>query len=354
MTLDISHPFAARVLHWYDQNGRRDLPWQQSINAYRVWISEIMLQQTQVNTVIPYYTRFMQSFPDVASLAAASEDAVMHHWSGLGYYSRARNLHAAARLVMNDFNGKFPSRVELLQGLPGVGRSTAGAIAAIAFQQQAAILDGNVKRVLARHFAVDGWPGKTTVAKQLWNHAEQCTPPERTRDYTQAIMDLGATLCTRSKPGCADCPVNSSCVALAEQRVDTLPGKKPKKTLPQKTARLLLIENTQGHILLQKNPPSGTWGGLWSLPQADQLNPAMQWQQQQCGPILRHSFSHYHLNITPVYCKLLQFSGTMDCTAQLWYNLDKPANVGIAAPISKLLKQFAQHKNDTLNILDTV
>ncbi|MBT8148709.1 MAG: A/G-specific adenine glycosylase [Gammaproteobacteria bacterium] len=317
-------------------------------------MSEINLTKKKKNTVIPYFTQFMQSFPDVTSLAAASEDNVLHHWSGLGYYSRARNLHAAARQVVDQFNGEFPAEVEQLLSLPGIGRSPAGAIAAIAFEQPTAILDGNVKRVLARHFAVDGWPGKSAVAKQLWHHAEQCTPLERNRDYTQAIMDLGATLCTRNKPRCDDCPVNASCVALAEQRIAALPGKKPKKILPQRSAHLLLIENAEGHILLQKNPPSGIWGGLWCLPEASQINPAMQWQAQQTWPTLRHSFSHYHLDITPLHCKLLQFAGTMDCTAQLWYNVNQPANVGLAAPIAKLLQQYAQRKSKALNPLDTV
>ncbi|HEY5762079.1 MAG TPA: A/G-specific adenine glycosylase, partial [Rhodocyclaceae bacterium] len=221
--------FATRVLHWYDQHGRTDLPWQDTGDPYRVWVSEIMLQQTQVQTVIPYYRRFMHRFPDLASLAGARLDDVLQHWSGLGYYARARNLHYAAEIIRDRHDGRFPETIEAVCELPGIGRSTAGAILALTFDQRHAILDGNVKRVLARHAAVDGWPGKTAVARKLWELAEARTPPERVGAYTQAMMDLGATLCTRSRPACAMCPVQGDCRALARGEVERFPGRKSKK-----------------------------------------------------------------------------------------------------------------------------
>jgi len=340
-----THNFSSKLLQWYDLHGRKDLPWQQSINAYRVWVSEIMLQQTQVNTVTPYYLRFMHRFANVDALAAASTDEVMHHWSGLGYYSRARNLHATALRIRDEFSSQFPNDIDLLQSLPGIGRSTAGAICAIAFNSPCAILDGNVKRVLARHNNIDGWPGKSSVAKQLWQIAEQHTPTQRNRDYTQAIMDLGATVCTRSKPRCNDCPVMKTCIACAEQTMHELPGKKPKKVLPEKSAKLLLIENSDGEILLFKKPPTGVWGGLWSLPDELEIDAAMQLDMHSTWPMLRHTFSHYHFDITPVHCKLSRFTGTMDGANQLWYNISMPPNIGIAAPIKKLLQQYANEKS---------
>jgi A/G-specific adenine glycosylase len=338
--------FAKKLLAWYAKHGRKHLPWQQNINPYRVWISEIMLQQTQVNTVIPYYQRFMQRFPDIASLAAANDDEVLHHWSGLGYYSRARNLHVAAQTIVAEFGSELPNTIDELQSLPGIGRSTAGAIRATAFELPASILDGNVKRVLARHFAVDGWPGKTVVAKQLWELAEQLTPTKNLRAYTQSIMDLGATLCTRSKPLCNACPLSTSCQALASDTVAQYPGKKPRKVLPVKTTTFYLIENSSGEILLEKRPPVGIWGGLWSLPE----NASLVAQTKVTNwPILRHTFSHFHLDIRPVHCKISDIytddaKQVMETRQQLWYNIDSPDVIGLAAPVSKLLASFKQQK----------
>ncbi len=338
------------ILEWFDHSGRKDLPWQQGINPYRVWLSEIMLQQTQVSTVIPYFQRFLAELPKVEDLAAASEDQVMHLWTGLGYYSRARNLHKTAQLVCSDHGGLFPNTVEQLCELPGIGRSTAGAIVSIAFQQPAAILDGNVKRVLARYHAVDGWPGQSAVAKQLWQFAEAYTPSRRVADYSQAMMDLGATLCTRSKPSCPLCPLNENCQANKQGNPQDYPGKKPKKALPIKTTQMLIIKKPDGEVLLEKRPPSGIWGGLWIFPQLDMDADSSQYCLDNFGESpkhidhwqhYRHTFSHYHLDINPVVIQLNKAPALiMEDNRQLWYNVHQPAAVGLAAPIKKLLAKL--------------
>jgi len=314
-----------------------------------------MLQQTQVATVIPYYQRFMQSFPTVHKLAKASEDEVLHHWTGLGYYARARNLHKTAKQVCAaPFNGEFPSSVELLETLPGIGLSTAGAIHAISKNQRAVILDGNVKRVLARLHCVPGWYGHTPVAKQLWALAEAMTPSEkigRAADYTQAIMDLGATLCTRAKPRCEDCPVQKQCQAYATGEVSAYPQGKPKKVKPVKHTQMILLQNAHGEFWLEKRPNSGIWGGLWSLPEVATDQSVEDYCEQQLGlatkvvqqlPEHRHTFSHYHLDISPV---LLQTKAKeariMEADRQLWYNTNQPASIGLAAPVKRLLEQAA-------------
>ena len=335
-----SAAFASRVLTWFDQHGRKDLPWQQNINAYRVWVSEIMLQQTQVKTVIPYFKQFMQRFPTLESLANASQDDVLHHWSGLGYYSRARNLHKAAQHVCDMHEGHFPRLIEQLIELPGIGRSTAGAIAAIAFGEHCSILDGNVKRVLARHFAVEGWPGKSSVADRLWDFAEAHTPKKRVADYTQAMMDLGATLCTRSKPNCLQCPLQKSCVAFANQQVALYPAKKPKKVIPVKSTEMHIVVNEDGHILLQKRPPTGIWASLWSLPEGKLSLPHLKLNKGNAWPEIRHTFSHFHLDITPIQYRLKSNHVIMEPDQWLWYDLNQPAEVGLAAPVSKLLAKL--------------
>jgi A/G-specific adenine glycosylase len=337
----------ARVLAWFDRHGRKDLPWQHDISPYRVWVSEIMLQQTQVKTVIPYFERFMQTYPAVQDLAAASEDEVLHLWTGLGYYSRARNLHRAAKIVSEQYGGIFPDAVEQLSELPGIGRSTAGAVISIAYRKPAPILDGNVKRVLARFHAVDGYPGVTAVGQALWSFAEQHTPIERVADYTQAMMDLGATLCTRTKPACGICPLRDDCLALQLGRPAQYPGKKPPKTLPVKATQMLIISAADGEILLEKRPPTGIWASLWIFPQIesdadpllyceDQLNLEVElverWREY------RHTFSHYHLDITPIRLRLRRpVAQIMEADRHLWYNLREPAAVGLAAPVIKLL-----------------
>ncbi len=344
--------FSTMVLNWFDRHGRKDLPWQQHITPYRVWVSEIMLQQTQVATVIPYFLRFMERFPDVQVLAAAKEDDVLHLWSGLGYYSRARNLHKAANYLIENYQGVFPNSVETLCELPGVGRSTAGAIAAIAMGIRAPILDGNVKRVLARYQAVQGWPGKTAVARTLWDIAESYTPEDRTAEYTQAMMDLGAMICTRTKPACALCPLMESCVARQQGKETCFPEPKPRKILPEKSVRMLMIINDAGEVLLEKRPVTGVWGGLWSFPEviiesdldgqvADKVGITLD-RIEKWEPF-RHTFSHYHLNITPVKASVKQGASMVAESGRWqWYHFDNPSELGVAAPVKKLMEKLRQ------------
>lgn len=339
-----------RVFKWFDRFGRKDLPWQKHINPYRVWVSEIMLQQTQVATVIPYFERFLAELSSVQLLAEASEDTVLHLWTGLGYYSRARNLHKTAKLVCKHYDGQFPDTVELLSELPGIGRSTAGAIVSIAFKQPAPILDGNVKRVLARFHGVDGWPGQSAVAAQLWEYAQAHSPSQRVADYSQAMMDLGATVCTRSNPDCVGCPLNRDCVAHLQGEPGRYPGKKPKKRLPVKQTQMLIIRNQRGEVMLEKRPPSGIWGSLWSFPQLDLGQDPASYCLKTLGkkpstidnwPDYRHTFSHYHLDINPVLVTLKQQPNmVMEDSHQLWYNVKQPQAIGLAAPIKKLLAKL--------------
>lgn len=346
------------MLAWFDSYGRRHLPWQHDISPYRVWISEIMLQQTQVTTVIPYFERFMQSFPTVQHLAKAPIDSVLHHWTGLGYYARARNLHRAAGLICDQLDGVFPCTVDDLVALPGTGRSTAGAIVSIACGGRAPILDGNVKRVLARYHALAGWPGKTEVLNTLWAHAEQHTPNHRVADYTQAIMDLGATVCIRRAPRCSECPLSSDCLAKAQGNPEDYPDKKPRKTLPERSTIFVLASGSDGEWLLEQRPPSGIWGGLWCFPALPVDGDAakdmetltetvgrwcldhMHTEPSEIQPLaaFRHTFSHYHLDITPIRLRLgAATDGIMASNRFLWYNPRSPAQVGLAAPVARLL-----------------
>ena len=349
--------FADTVLDWFDDHGRKDLPWQHDITPYRVWISEIMLQQTQVSTVIPYFARFMTRFPDVFTLARSPSDDVLHHWSGLGYYARARNLHKAAKIVVDQHSGEFPSSVDALSALPGIGRSTAGAIRSIAFKKRATILDGNVKRVLARFHGVDGWPGESRVHDVLWEHAETHTPQNRVAQYSQAMMDLGATLCTRSKPACVRCPLQTDCAAFKLGKPEKFPGKKPKKTLPEKAVQMLLLQNADGHIWLEQRPPQGIWGGLWSLPEIAPDADAQDWlaahgmttKQIDVWTPMRHTFSHFHLDIHPLHITLKKTKRGVAEASGLWYNVAQPQALGLAAPVSKLLKQLRHTQHDLLS-----
>ena len=338
-------PFATRLLKWFDQHGRKHLPWQHPITPYRVWVSEIMLQQTQVETVIPYFEGFMARFNNVKALAEAPIDDVLHLWTGLGYYARARNLHKTAQIVVAEYGGEFPLTTDELAALPGIGRSTAAAITSIAYNQPTAILDGNVKRVLARHQAIAGWPGQTAVAEQLWRIAEANMAPKRCRDYTQAIMDLGATLCTRAKPACTACPINSDCLAYQSQTVHQYPGKKPPKDKPVKAAFMLLAQSPHG-LLLELRPPAGIWGGLWCLPQFEsneqlQQHLAVHFKHHSTPEYWagwRHTFSHYHLDITPVHTTLKHTPLKVSEANCLWYDLQQPPKVGLAAPVKKLIQ----------------
>ncbi|MDX1498048.1 MAG: A/G-specific adenine glycosylase [Salinisphaeraceae bacterium] len=339
---------APRLLAWFDQHGRHDLPWQHPRSAYRVWVSEVMLQQTQVSTVIPYFERFMARLPDIASLAAASQDTVLELWAGLGYYSRARNLHSAAQQIMAEYNGEFPQTIDQAVALPGIGPSTAGAILAQAFGQKHAILDGNVKRVLSRYHAVEGWPGQTAVTNTLWEYAREHTPESRLADYTQAIMDLGATLCTRSKPRCNACPLAQDCEAHAQGRTHELPSPRPKKERPQRQTRMLVLCNEQGEVLLYKRPPAGIWGGLWSFPELPEQEDIAgycqkEWSLQIDQPreveSIKHGFTHFELTIKPLLAKVqVADAVAREPGEQVWYkpdgSKDKPA---LPAPLNKLL-----------------
>ncbi len=341
--------FCAAVLAWFDRHGRHDLPWQRPATPYRVWVSEVMLQQTQVATVIPYFERFTGRFPDVAALAAADLDEVLHLWSGLGFYARARNLHRAARLLANEHGGTFPERLDEVTALPGIGRSTAGAILSLARGQRHAILDGNVKRVLARFHGVPGWPGETSVSRELWAHAEAYTPEIRVRDYNQAMMDLGAPPCVPRRPKCEACPVSMGCRARAQSEPECYPGRKPARAKPVRQTRMLLIEHA-GHVLLERRPPSGIWGGLWCPPEcAPQADPArhcrealgLSVQAVRPWPALRHSFTHFHLDIEPIGARLASAPATlMEADRYVWYNVDSPDARGLAAPVARLLEQL--------------
>jgi len=339
---------APRLLAWFERHGRRNLPWQRDPTPYRVWASEIMLQQTQVSTVVPYFERFMEHFPDVQSLAAAPVDEVLHLWSGLGYYARARNMHAAAKRMVADFGGEFPATVEQAMGLPGVGRSTAGAILALSRGERHPILDGNVRRVLARCFAVEGWPGERAVDTRLWDLSEACTPHEHVDRYTQAIMDLGATVCTRSKPACAPCPLGPVCVAKAKELQASLPTPRPvKRDRPLRKVYMLVAVDRERSVLLEQRPASGVWGGLWSCPEFADVDAATAWAAAHLGehpgvlepwPPLRHAFTHFDLDIVPLRLLLPRTAPGVAESGHVWYNHRAPARLGLAAPVATLIK----------------
>jgi A/G-specific adenine glycosylase len=334
------------LLAWFERHGRHDLPWQHPRSPYRVWVSEIMLQQTQVSTVIPYFERFMERFPDIPSLARASRDEVLHLWTGLGYYARARNLHRAAQQIEDQHQGRFPRDFDAVLALPGIGRSTAGAILAQALDQRYAILDGNVKRVLTRYHAISGWPGSKPVENTLWQLAEAATPSQRVADYTQAIMDLGATVCGRT-PACNVCPLRTACRAYAEGNPRAFPTPRPRKTLPVRETTMLLLQNPEGLLLLEQRPAVGIWGGLWSLPECPpeeepaefcQSTLGLVMQNAKPGPRLRHTFSHFHLDISTLRAAVVIAKQTiMEGRPQVWYNCEQPDVRGLPAPVKTLL-----------------
>lgn len=339
--------FIARLLHWFDDHGRHDLPWQHPRSPYRVWLSEIMLQQTQVTTVIPYFLRFLQHFPTLPDLAAASNDAVMAQWAGLGYYARARNLHAAAKRCVELHGGDLPRDFDALHALPGIGRSTAGAILSQAWNDPFAILDGNVKRVLSRHHGIDGFPGLPVIEKQLWAIAEAHVakvPAGRMADYTQAQMDLGASVCSRAKPACVICPLQDTCVARREGRTAELPTPKPSKTLPEREAVALLLRDAQQRVLLQKRPDTGIWAQLWTLPQAEAGSDLQDWfdahvdgslEDAEELPVLQHTFSHYRLHLQILSRKVRGLR--VEEPTLRWVANDELPALGLPAPIRKLL-----------------
>jgi A/G-specific adenine glycosylase len=330
------HDFNQRLIAWQQAQGRHDLPWQVS-DPYRVWLSEIMLQQTQVDTVIPYYQRFLERFPDIASLAEATQDEVMALWSGLGYYARGRNLHAAARQIVARHGGVFPGAIEAIVALPGIGRSTAAAIAVFAFGQRQAILDGNVKRVLCRCFGIDGWPGEATVERRLWGLAESLLPDRDVATYTQGLMDLGATLCRRSRPDCPACPFADDCLANRQGRQAELPEARARKALPEKTTRMLIFLHA-GAALLEKRPPSGIWGGLWSLPEGDPTEDVQVLARRLGLAVdavidldgLTHTFSHYRLRILPSLLHVSHVGPMAESPGRFWLPLTDVLDAALA------------------------
>ena len=349
--------FSSQVLTWYEVHGRKDLPWQQDRDAYKIWVSEIMLQQTRVETVIPYYEKFVQHFPTVDTLAAADIDEVLHLWTGLGYYARARNLHKAAQKVVAEYKGQFPKQLEQVVALPGIGRSTAAAILALSFHQAHAILDGNVKRVLARCFTIEGWPGSSSVEQQLWQQADALLPEHKYAEYTQAMMDLGATLCTRNNPSCSNCPVQTNCEAFVQQRQAEFPTPKPSKKIPLREVTVAIIQDRQDDsIWLEKRPPAGIWGGLYSFPEFKDADEFKIWLNKQNKnsvltsqslPIISHTFSHFRLLMRPMLIQIdKKPNGVMEDDLGVWYKLTDQEmghkigqKVGLAAPVKKALEQ---------------
>lgn len=352
--------FAEVLIAWQKQHGRHQLPWQQTRDAYRIWLSEIMLQQTQVATVIPYYARFLERFSDVAALAAAPVEEVMAHWSGLGYYTRARNLHRCAQQIVDHHAGKFPQDPDTLASLPGIGKSTAAAIAAFAYGARAAIMDGNVKRVFCRVFGIEGFPGQATVEKHLWQRAGALLPADDIEAYTQGLMDLGATLCTRTRPACERCPMQARCVAHAAGRTAELPARKPKKAIPEKSTIMLVVVH-DGDILMEQRPPRGIWGGLLSLPELDRLArlevdgdlPAQlalalssfgEIESVQALAGFMHGFTHYRLSVTPVQVRLRERHLMADQSDYQWRAFADIGTAALPSPVRKLLKEFSEQQ----------
>ena len=346
--------FADQLLAWCILHGRKHLPWQHPRSPYRVWLSEVMLQQTQVQTVLPYFERFLSRFPDLASLSKAPIDEVLHLWSGLGYYSRAHNLHKAAQVLVRDHNGQFPSNTTALETLPGVGRSTAGAIVAMAYGKKAAILDGNVKRVLCRFHSVAGYPGDGAVSRCLWAFAEEHTPNEQVADYTQAIMDLGATVCVRRQPDCTNCPLFERCDARIHGTIDRFPQPKPKRTLPEQERIFALLVRGDGACLLERRPPSGIWGGLWSPPERPNDTSQQAFEEEFGTALIEHpsievqpfihTFTHFRLQVRPRVFEITSNSThkIAEHADRLWYSPGDNQPIGLSAVASRLLRELKE------------
>ncbi|KTD26289.1 A/G-specific adenine glycosylase [Legionella israelensis] len=342
--------FGQRLLNWFDQNGRKNLPWQNPREPYKVWLSEIMLQQTQVKTVIPYFNRFLEQYPSLEKLAKASLDEVLSLWSGLGYYSRGRNLHKTAKIIIEHYHGQFPATENELVQLPGIGPSTAAAIAAQAFNQPAAILDGNVKRVLSRYFQIEGWPQRADTHQKLLSIAKQCLPSKRFADYTQAIMDLGAMCCTPKKPACSHCPLQSDCLAYQNNVVNNYPNKKPRKKRPIRYQQFLLLYNGERQIYLEKKPPAGLWGGLWCLPSIEAKDCPITFilknynftshHQAHSLMELKHSFSHFDLKISVKTIQINHSEFHINERPGSWFSQDQLRRIGLAKPISLILEHW--------------
>ena len=349
--------FSDLLLTWFKDNGRKNLPWQKNISPYKVWVSEIMLQQTQVKTVIPYFERFMKRFSTIENLSNASLDEVLHFWTGLGYYARARNLHKAAKIITEEYQGVFPISYNEIVNLPGIGRSTAGAILSLSYEKCFPILDGNVKRVLTRYHGVEGWPGKKKVENQLWEIAERHTPTRSIRQYTQAIMDLGATVCTSRNPNCNSCPLMFRCHAKGENTQHNFPQKKPKAVTPERDTIFAILENTHGEILLEQRPLSGIWGGLWCFPELSNNSKIKTIIKERYGfnikkqmeykPI-KHTFTHFQLMIKPVHIKLQKDKG-YDSKMLKWVNPKRNQTLGLPAPVLSMLVDLGNRKRVILN-----
>ncbi len=339
------HSFAARLIRWQKRHGRHDLPWQGTRDPYAIWVSEIMLQQTQVATVIPYYLRFLARFPDIASLAAAPLDAVLTHWSGLGYYSRARHLHRAAHVIMRVHGGRFPVTFEAVLALPGVGRSTAAAICAFAFGARRAILDGNVKRVMTRYFGVRGYPGDRQVEETLWRKAESLLPKRQIAAYTQALMDLGTSVCARRQPRCLACPLRTGCVAHSKGLTESIPAPRAKKALPHKQTVMLVLQHA-GEVLLEKRPPAGIWGGLWCFPEAAPDDDVGKICARRFGasisaaqplPTLEHGFTHFRLSIQPQRVRVAQLAPRAAEPGHVWLSVEEARSAAVPTPVKRIL-----------------
>ncbi len=340
---NFTHP----ILIWHDQFGRQTLPWKQPCEAYRIWISEIMLQQTQVKTVIPYFLKFIQFFPNLETLASAKEDEVLSLWSGLGYYSRCRNLYKTAKIIQNEYEGIFPETLDTWVSLPGIGPSTAAAIVSQAFNKPTAILDGNVKRVLSRYFMIEGYTNKTT--QQLWELAQHCQSHERPADYTQAIMDLGATCCRARNPLCGECPLTTHCLARINNQIANYPSRKPKKKLPEKYKQFLLIHTHDRSIYLEKRPPQGIWGSLWCTPAieteshpAEYLETHYDFQVESIEPLLniKHTFTHFRLHITGLAIQLSHIKPPVSKPNCGWFSQTETIKLGLPKPISDMINQY--------------
>lgn len=343
----MTESFATNLLAWFAGNGRKHLPWQINPTPYRVWVSEVMLQQTQVVTVIPYFERFLARFPDIRTLAEAPVDEVLHLWTGLGYYARARNLQRAAQMIVQRHGGAFPRTHAEVEALPGIGRSTAGAILALACGQRQPILDGNVKRVLTRYFGIEGFPGERSVETRLWQSAEDCTPHEQVAAYTQAIMDLGATLCTRTRPNCPECPVHERCVARREGSQASLPTPRPKRDRPGRRAFVAVAMNAQGAVLLERRPPSGIWGGLWALPEFASEAECAQFlgQPPLRLAVYRHAFTHFDLDLCPLLVRNAMPQQVADSDRHCWYDAQQPLRIGLAKPVLDIIVQARAHRD---------
>ena len=340
--------FAERVIAWQRQHGRHDLPWQGTRDPYPVWLSEIMLQQTQVSAVIPYFQRFLARFPDIERLASADPDDVLALWSGLGYYARARNLHRAARIVAEQHEGRFPRQFEAIAALPGIGRSTAAAIAVFVCGARQAILDGNVKRVLARCFGIRGFPGERRVENRMWELAAALLPEREIEAYTQGLMDLGAGICTRHRPRCANCPLASECVARREDRISQLPSPRPRKPVLEKSTVMLILQHN-GEVLLEKRPEAGIWGGLWSFPEVADAAQAATLTRSRFGaavkadgflPVIRHGFTHFALNITPALLRVTGMEPRVQAPGHVWLTLEDAIGAAVPAPVRTLLRRL--------------